>query len=227
MKRSLLFVSLLAGTALAAPIANATVLAVIGQDTSGDVVTATAVGGVTTIMSTAAVDITAIDAPLSTPIDATLVLDAHSVGPALTGGILGGNVLQTYTGSFSITGGGFNYLSGTFTDNVFGGGSSLTLSASSSVAGESVTFTSSVIPASQLASNFAVSFSLTDVSPNVHLVGLPGSRTIGNFNSDISGDFSASPIPEPSTWVMLALGFAGLCYAAVRRSARDRSAVAI
>jgi hypothetical protein len=34
-------------------------------------------------------------------------------------------------------------------------------------------------------------------------------------------------IPEPSTWVMLALGFGGLAYAAVRRSAKDRSALAI
>jgi hypothetical protein len=80
---------------------------------------------------------------------------------------------------------------------------------------------------SLLGSNFGVSFSFADVSPNVHLVGPPGSRTIGKFKSDISGDFSASPIPEPSTWVMLALGFAGLGYAVVRRSAKDRSAVAV
>jgi PEP-CTERM motif len=36
-----------------------------------------------------------------------------------------------------------------------------------------------------------------------------------------------SVIPEPSTWVMMALGFAGLCYAAVRRSSQDRSALAL
>jgi len=34
-------------------------------------------------------------------------------------------------------------------------------------------------------------------------------------------------VPEPSTWMMLALGFVGLGYAAVRRSAKDRSALAI
>ncbi len=33
--------------------------------------------------------------------------------------------------------------------------------------------------------------------------------------------------PEPSTWVMMALGFVGLGYAAVRRSSKDRSALAI
>lgn len=34
-------------------------------------------------------------------------------------------------------------------------------------------------------------------------------------------------IPEPSTWVMMALGFFGLGYAAVRRSSKDRRALAI
>jgi hypothetical protein len=34
---------------------------------------------------------------------------------------------------------------------------------------------------------------------------------------------AASNAPEPSTWVMMALGFIGLGYAAVRRGSRDRS----
>ena len=38
---------------------------------------------------------------------------------------------------------------------------------------------------------------------------------------------SVSNVPEPSTWVMMALGFAGLGYAAVRRNSKDRSALAI
>jgi hypothetical protein len=37
----------------------------------------------------------------------------------------------------------------------------------------------------------------------------------------------SSGIPESSTWVMMALGFVGLGYAAVRRSSKDRSAVAM
>ena len=52
-------------------------------------------------------------------------------------------------------------------------------------------------------------------------VGGPGrsvSASLTNF---------ASSVPEPSTWVMLALGFAGLGYAAVRRSAKDKAALAI
>jgi hypothetical protein len=37
----------------------------------------------------------------------------------------------------------------------------------------------------------------------------------------------SSAIPEPSTWVMLALGFIGLGYAAVRRGSKDKAALAI
>jgi hypothetical protein len=36
-----------------------------------------------------------------------------------------------------------------------------------------------------------------------------------------------SPVPEPSTWVMMGLGFVSLGYAAVRRGSKTRSALAI
>ncbi len=38
---------------------------------------------------------------------------------------------------------------------------------------------------------------------------------------------NSAAIPEPATWVMMALGFIGLGYAAVRRSGKDRPALAI
>jgi PEP-CTERM motif len=38
---------------------------------------------------------------------------------------------------------------------------------------------------------------------------------------------ASSTVPEPSTWVMMVLGFAGLSYAAVRRSSKDRTALAV
>jgi PEP-CTERM motif len=47
----------------------------------------------------------------------------------------------------------------------------------------------------------------------------------GNVIS-VSGS-NSSAVPEPSTWVMMALGFVGLGYAAVRRSAKDKAALAI
>ncbi len=48
----------------------------------------------------------------------------------------------------------------------------------------------------------------------------PGGSITASFTN-------TSTVPEPATWVMLALGFAGLGYAAVRRSAKDKAAVAI
>jgi hypothetical protein len=39
-------------------------------------------------------------------------------------------------------------------------------------------------------------------------------------------DLTASPIPEPSTWAMMGLGFAGLGYAAFRRGGKSRPAIA-
>jgi len=192
--------------AVSIPVANATVLAVVGQVSDIDQVTATVSGGVTTITSDSTVDITAIDAPISVPITATLDFTATSVGPAI---LVGGNIVEAFTGSFSITGGGNNYLSGTFDDSVFGGGSSLVLSASSDQPGETVTFTSSVIPVADLADNRGISFSFTDVSPPATTVGSGASRTLAPFAADISGDFSAN-VPEPATWAMLGLGFAGM-----------------
>ena len=38
---------------------------------------------------------------------------------------------------------------------------------------------------------------------------------------------AASTVPEPSTWVMMVLGFAGLSYAAVRRGSKAKVALAI
>ena len=203
--------------AVSIPVANASVLAVIGQESDTDQVTATVAGGVTTISSSALVDITAIDAPISVPITATLDFTATSVGPAI---LVGGNIVEAFTGSFSITGGGNNYLSGTFDDSVFGGGSSLVLSASNEQPGETVTFTSSVIPVVDLSTNRGVSFSFTDVSPPASTVGTGALRTLAPFAADISGDFSAT-VPEPATWAMLGLGFVGMGLLGLTRRRKD------
>jgi PEP-CTERM motif len=54
----------------------------------------------------------------------------------------------------------------------------------------------------------AISVSLTNFATTTSRVGMPGT-------------------PEPSTWVMMTLGFIGLGYAAVRRSSKDRGAPAM
>jgi hypothetical protein len=43
----------------------------------------------------------------------------------------------------------------------------------------------------------------------------------------VGGSVITSGVPEPSTWAMMALGFIGLGYAAFRRNAKGRAAVAI
>jgi PEP-CTERM motif len=88
--------------------------------------------------------------------------------------------------------------------------------------------------------------SIDRTSPNSITIDLTGTVTGGGFHGvpvsmiidatqsggpgnviSVSGSNSSSVIPEPSTWVMMVLGFAGLGYAAVRRSSKDRSALAV
>ena len=57
-----------------------------------------------------------------------------------------------------------------------------------------------------------------------------GANQVEGTGSAISAsttNTAASVVPEPSTWVMMTLGFVALGYAAVRRSSKDRSALAI
>ena len=219
MKARVLFLSLLAATALPIPAADAAVLLIEGQTGLGDTVTGTRTGSSTTITSSTDVDITEIDAALPTPILATFTLSATNSGPAT---VSGGEITQHYNGTFSITSGATNYLSGTFADAVFGAGGALTLSASNPSPTQSVSFTSNVIAPSLISAfNRAASLSFTDVTPSAAIV----AGTLRSFHSDVSGDFSSS-VPEPSTWAMMLLGFAGLGYVGFRK-ARARSAISI
>lgn len=58
-----------------------------------------------------------------------------------------------------------------------------------------------------------------------------GVNEVGGPGDAISASFTntafSSNVPEPSTWLMMALGFVGLGYAAIRRSSKDRSALAV
>ena len=222
MKARYLFLSVLAAAALPIPAADASVLLIFGQTGTADTVTGTRTGSSTTITSSTSVDIDEIDAAsIMTPISATFTLSATNSGPATTSG---GEITQHYNGTFSITSGATNFLSGTFSDAVFGSGGALTLSASNPSPTQSVTFTSNVIAPSLISAfDRAMSLSFTDVSPSAAIV--PGTGTLRSFTSDVSGDFSAT-VPEPSTWAMMLLGFAGLGYAAYRKTKNERTAFA-
>ena len=202
MKARYLFLSLLAATALPISAADAAVLLIFGQTSAGDTVTGTRSGTSTTITSDTQVQIDEIDATVVTPTLATFTLSATNSGLATP---VGSGVLQHYSGTFSITSGATNYLSGTFSDAVFGSGGALTLSASNPSPTQSVSFTSNVIAPSLISAfNRAASLSFTDVTP-------PAGITLGTlrgFSSDVSGDFS-STVPEPSTWAMMPPRFRG------------------
>ena len=197
--------------------ADATVILTFGQAEDGPTITATAIGGATTIGGTnIPVTVSQIDAAVLTPLAAFLTLDATSTGAAVT---VGNSLLQSYAGNFSITSGldatGTNYLSGEFTDSVFGAGAALTLSASEPW--NTVTFTSDVI--TNLESIRALSFSFADVTPLAHVE----DETLASFQSSVAGTLSANgddgpdELPEPMTMSLVGRGLLGSAVAARRR----------
>jgi len=200
----------LMAVAFAQPSAADTIL-VFGQSTIGNTITATNPTATSTVISgtNVPVTITAINAPLATPLSALFTLNANSISPAT---VVGTDLTQRFQGSFSLTQGGTNYLSGTFSDAVFGAGTGLTLTASSATPGESVTFTSNVI--TLLGAPQSISLALTNVTPPIVLA---GQTTIPAFTASVGGNMSAfSAVPEPASLLLLGSGLAGIA-ARVRR----------
>jgi hypothetical protein len=199
--------ALLAATAivLATP-AYATVVLTFGQVSNLNTITATPNGAdtATTISgSNVAINVTQDIGGFIGP--AILNLAATSTDAAVA---IGTSVLQHFSGSWQITAGlggtGTNYLSGTFTDALFGTGPSLTLSVGAPP--DSITTTSDQIPAVDLGLPEAISLSFSNVIPPVGIAG----ATLAGFTAAIAGDFSATPVVEPASWALLGIGVLGI-----------------
>ena len=194
-----------------------TTLITFGQTSSSNVVVATGGVGSTTIdITDALANITQIFG--GSPVNGVFVdLTATSLGAATS---IGPTVLKYFAGTFCVASGagctGTDYLSGSFTDAALGVGNQLSIIVGSPP--NALTLISDVIPADALGSPSALGFTFTNVSPAVHI----GIWTVASFTASFSGNASASPVPEPSTWGMMLAGFAGLGYAAFRRGGKSR-----
>ena len=194
--------------------ANAAVILTFGQTNQGNTVTGTNSGGAsTTITATnVPIDITQIIAGATG--SAFFTLNATSTGAAT---LVAGNVVQNFSGTFSITNGATNFLSGSFSDAVFGANGSPSLTLSAGQPPDTVSFTSNVIPVGLLGLARGISLSFANVTP---LVGITGT-SLSSFTSSVSGTFSANVgvVPEPASLLLLGSGLAALAARARRQKA--------
>lgn len=186
--------------------AGATTVLTFGQVSGSNTITATPNGSdtATTISgSDVAIDITQDIGGFIGP--AILNLTATSRDAAVA---VGASVLQHYDGSWQITAGlggtGTNYLSGTFKDALFGTGPSLTLSVGAPP--DTLTVTSDQVPPFDLGLPASISLSFTNVIPPVGIIG----STLDGFTASVAGNFSATPVLEPSSIAVLSLGVLSL-----------------
>jgi PEP-CTERM motif len=213
--------ALLCGTVLA-PDASASLIIAFGQSGTSNTLTVTNNGSspdatTTLTITDAPVIITSIDpdSGQSAPFSAFLSFSATSNGAAV---VSGGTLTQYFgstgtPGTFCITSGtgctGTNYLSGDLIDVVTGtvGGSSLTYQATTPPATD-VTFTSDVIPTTDLTLDRAFSLSFTNLSSVVADV----DNSLGSTTAAVSGNASAdvpTPAPEPGSLALLGSALVG------------------
>jgi hypothetical protein len=184
-------------------------------------ITATGDGstGVTTIDSTGGatgVTISSIGGA-SVSINGFLNLAATSSGTATDSG---GLIEQNYNGTFAITqnadGSGINYLSGSFSGFALGFSAGNVATLTSSDPPATISFSSSYSPSFPLGAPSGASFTFSNVSPALSLVGTGSDTTIGSFTATGSGTFSAS-VPEPSSLILGSIGIVGLAGYGLRR----------
>lgn len=206
---------------LLAPQARAGTILVFGQNAPGSPVAFVGGGGSSQsiVAADVPVEITSLGGVAVTPIDALFRMNATSTGPAAVDGT---DVSQQFGGSFSITAGGLNYLSGTWTGGQFHGtqgGDSGALNVSDPP--NSVGFTSDVLPANELGLPRAFSIAFADVSPALAVV--PGGN-LGDHHASIAFTSSAA-ISEPGSLVLLGLG-GPIAFCVARLIRRRRAALA-
>ena len=208
MKLNFVASALVLAGALTGGSAMADTILVFGQLGTSQTITATVNGAQTqtTIVGTdIPIEISAFGAAApATPFSGFLDLNLFSTGAASAP--VPGTVLQMFSGSFSFNSlannTGTNYLSGTFTNAVFGSGSAMTISGSEP--SFSVAFSSGVL--TTLGSPRAISFSFTNVLPAASIVG----TTLAGFQSNVSGNASAFNVPEPGTIALIGAALLGL-----------------
>lgn len=206
---------LLATTAIVlslAGVANANQITAFGQSSNSNTVTATANAGdtATTISVTdAAIGITQLF--LNSPVGALFDLTATSIDSVVG---VGTALLQHYNGSFCLTSaagcGGINYLSGTFSDAAFGVAGGAQLSVNVANPPDTLTLTSSVIPAADLVPPSSFTLSFSNVTPGLGALG----TTLAPFTASFSGVASAAVVatPEPAGLAVLGVGLLGLTF---------------
>ena len=204
--------AVLAALTLAASPAFADQILTLGQTSGSNTITATDNGTTTTISGTdVAVNVTQDLGGLLG--GAFLDLTATSIDAAQQ---IGSAVLQHYSGTFSVFTGagqtGTNILSGSFSDGALGSGPSLVLEVGAPP--DSLTLTSDLLTAAQLALPAGIGFTFSNVSPNVHI----DVATIGAFTASVAENASATAVPAPGPLAVLGVGLFGLGMVRYRRS---------
>jgi PEP-CTERM motif len=185
--------------------------------------------GTTSLVTAVGVTISAIAGPLgpTVPIaDATFMLSGFSTDAAASE-IVGGVpfYVQTFSGTYAVDAPecGTVCLQGTWDDVMTGpiNGFALALAASDPPL-NGLTMSSDTIPAGLLGIPRGMALAQTALTSPVTIdCASPLGCTLASTSANVSGTFSAGSVPEPSTWAMMLLGFAGLGYAGYRASRKS------